>query len=146
MLDAYAENAGQSGRVIVRHVMPGMCVHGSDDMFEIIIENLLDNALSFTPEGSEVSVALTRQGDNVILAVGDRGPGVNSGDLERIFERYFSDRRAMPAAGTGTEPGDHFGMGLWIVRRNIESIDGAIHAENRPGGGLELRATIPLAD
>lgn len=145
MLDAYQESAGQAGRTIVRQISPGVLVCGSEDMFEIVAENLLDNALSFAPEGSEVGVRLTSRSGQAELVVNDRGPGVDPGNLERIFERYFSDRRRMPAPAPEPEEIGHFGMGLWIVRRNLESVGGSIEARNRTGGGLELCARLPLA-
>jgi two-component system sensor histidine kinase ChvG len=144
MLDAYGEAARLAMKRIRGDVAQNVVVAGSEDMFEIIVENLLDNALSFAPPGSEITVTLTREDDTANLEVADRGPGVESDNLERIFERYFSYH------GTTSQPGGidpnagHFGMGLWIARRNVESIGGTIQARNRPRGGLRVMVSLPV--
>jgi two-component system sensor histidine kinase ChvG len=75
----------------------------------------------------------------------DRGPGVPHGELTRIFERYLSMRsKAKPAEGAGGES-PHMGIGLWIVRRNLQAIGGSVRAENRPDGGLAMVMRFPLA-
>ena len=85
------------------------------------------------------------------LAVRDRGSGVAEADLNRIFERYVSLRQG---SGTGRPAGDfedgeavgpHQGIGLWIVRRNLQAIGGQTWAENRKGGGLAVIMGLPVA-
>jgi two-component system sensor histidine kinase ChvG len=73
--------------------------------------------------------------------IGDAGPGVPEQDLERIFERYFSHR---PRDGGADGQTPHFGIGLWIARRNLEALGGTIRAENRHPHGLLVRVTLPL--
>ena len=70
--------------------------------------------------------------------------------MERIFERNYSNR---PAATLDDDPAHpsgirlpNFGIGLWVVRRNIEAIGGSVYAENREGGGLRVVAEIPRVD
>jgi two-component system sensor histidine kinase ChvG len=82
--------------------------------------------------------------------VDDEGPGVDPANLDRIFERYFSHRepgRGMPEdeAAAHQAGAAHFGIGLWIVRRNIEAFGGRVRAENRPTGGLRMTVALPLA-
>lgn len=158
MIEAYGETAALADKRVRGSVEEDVVVAGGADMFEIVIENLLDNALSFTPGGTEVIVSLVREGDVAVLEIADHGPGVPPDDLERIFERYYSSRRTgRPGDGVGTgdsanggagqggePPAGHFGMGLWVVRRNIEAIGGDIRAENRAGGGLRIAATLPV--
>ena len=72
------------------------------------------------------------------LAIADTGPGVAPENLERIFDRYFS-RRPGPEGQAS-----HFGIGLWIARRNIEALGGSIRAENRAPAGLVVRIALPL--
>ena len=64
-------------------------------------------------------------------------------DLQRIFERYFSLRTE---ADGGDDDGTHFGIGLWISRRNVEALGGTIQAQNRRPHGLLMRVRLPLAE
>ncbi|CAO3357549.1 HAMP domain-containing sensor histidine kinase [Azospirillum sp. A26] len=128
----------------------GLVVRASEETLETIVENLVENAVSFSPADGTVSVRLTRVGSCAELVVDDEGPGVDPANLERIFERYFSHRepgRGMPEdeAAAHQAGAAHFGIGLWIVRRNIEAFGGRVRAENRPTGGLRMTVTLPLA-
>src|SRR3546814_4091175 len=75
----------------------------------------------------------------------DRGPGVPHGELTRIFERYVSLRSKPKASESDGEGSPHMGIGLWIVRRNLQAIGGSVRAENRPDGGLAMVLRFPLA-
>jgi two-component system sensor histidine kinase ChvG len=123
-------------------LIPGVFVLGTQDMVESVAENLIDNAVSFAPPGSEILVHLARDGRFAHLTVSDQGPGVPAGQLERIFERYYVERDAEAS----NEPGqNHFGIGLSIARRNVEAMGGTIEAENRTPHGLAVHLRLPLA-
>ncbi len=143
MVEAYGETAALQGIELTSEIRPDIFVAASVDLLEIVIENLLDNAFSFSPSGTRVGVTLERSGTEAVLVITDQGPGVDPDNLERIFERYFSDR-PQPAAAGDVLDAAHFGMGLWIVRRNVEAVGGRIHAENHPEGGLAVKASLPL--
>jgi two-component system sensor histidine kinase ChvG len=104
---------------------PAVYVLGSESIIETIIENLIDNAASFAPPGSEILVRLRQERDIAHIEVLDEGPGVPPAQLDQIFERYFSARRkgAQSDAGPGS-----FGIGLSIARRNVEAMRGMIEA------------------
>lgn len=128
----------------------GLVVRASEETLETIVENLVENAVSFSPADGAVSVRLTRNGRWAELVVEDEGPGVDPANLDRIFERYFSQRepgRGMPEGDASAQPAGstHFGIGLWIVRRNIEAFGGQVSAENRPAGGFRMTVTLPVA-
>src|SRR6516225_2762433 len=127
---------------ISAELWPGLLVLGSEEMIETVVENLIDNAVSFSPAGGEVLVHLTRDGRFAHLTVSDEGPGVPAERLGRIFDRYYSERRAEPA---GDAQPSYFGIGLWIARRNVEAMGGAIGAENRIPCGLAIHVRLPLA-
>jgi two-component system sensor histidine kinase ChvG len=120
----------------------GVYVLGSESIIETIIENLIDNAASFAPAGSEILVRLRQERDIAHIEVVDEGPGVAPTQLDQIFERYFSARRkgAQGDAGPGS-----FGIGLSIARRNVEAMRGAIEAENRIPQGLVIHIRLPVA-
>ncbi len=140
-----------------RRIEPDIRVMAGEEMVETVVENLVDNALSFTPDGGEIEVSLRKNGKSARLIVADSGPGVPSGDLDNIFERYFSSRgdgatardheAANGANGNGNGNGEehHMGIGLWIVRRNVESVGGQVEARNRSGGGFAIAIDLPLA-
>lgn len=120
----------------------------NSDQFETVMENVIENAISFSPRGGLLTISARRKLDRVEILVEDQGSGVDPADLERMFERYYSNRPGSRATkddedsnGSG-EP--HFGIGLWIVRQNIQSVGGRVFAENRESGGLRLVLSLPM--
>lgn len=143
MLKSHRDTMAGQSLHLEATIEDGIFVRGSEELFETIIDNLLENATSFAPHGSTVAVTLHEDhgmDGMAALTVRDQGPGVPEADLERIFERYFSRREE--AGSTGT----NFGIGLWIVRRNVEAIGGMVRAENEPDGGLAVVLRLPQAE
>jgi len=123
-------------------LVPELLVLGTEEMIESIAENLIDNAISFAPPGSEILVHLSRDAGFAHLTISDQGPGVPVGQLDRIFDRYYAERHA----DASNEPAEnHFGIGLSIARRNVEAMRGTIEAENRTPHGLAVHIHLPLA-
>jgi two-component system sensor histidine kinase ChvG len=111
-------------------------------MIETVLENLIDNAASYSPAGSEVLVRLRQERTTAHIEVIDSGPGVPPAQLDQIFDRYFSARwRSKESDAT---PG-YFGIGLSIARRNVEAMQGTIEAENRAPHGLTIHIRLPVA-
>ncbi|HEU0070601.1 MAG TPA: ATP-binding protein [Alphaproteobacteria bacterium] len=145
LLTDYEEKMRGDGLKLDQRVLPDMRVVGSIDLLETAIENIVENAISFSPAKGAVTVTLVTEGQEAVLTVADEGPGVDPRHLAMIFERYFSHRPARDPLGPGVEGETHFGIGLWIVRRNIEALDGSVTALNRPQGGLAITIRLPLA-
>jgi two-component system sensor histidine kinase ChvG len=101
-------------------------VMGHDARLGRVITNLLDNAISFSPEGGVVAVRARRVGDEVEIVVDDDGPGIPPDKLESIFERFYSDR-----PHTDSTTGKNSGLGLSISRGIIDAYGGSIQASNR---------------
>ncbi len=101
-------------------------IFGHDSRLGQVVNNLLDNARSFSPPDAKVRVALRRVRNDVELIVEDEGPGIPEHALERIFERFYTDR---PEQGFG----QNSGLGLSISRQIVQAHRGTIRAENRPG-------------
>jgi two-component system sensor histidine kinase ChvG len=101
-------------------------VLGHDSRLGQVANNLVDNARSFSPPDGEVRVRLRRVRSEVEFSVEDDGPGIPPHALERVFERFYTDR---PEQGFG----QNSGLGLSISRQIVEAHRGAIRAENRPG-------------
>jgi two-component system sensor histidine kinase ChvG len=110
-----------------------------------VLENLLDNAASFGPPGSEVEVATHREGAWAMLRVADCGPGIPPEHLQRIFDRFFSYRPSASAGGAAPQDRrlEHPGLGLAIVKAIVEGYGGTVRASNRDGGGAVFEVRLP---
>lgn len=126
---------------LIRRLDEGIMVRAGRGMLELVVQNVLENAISFSPAGSTVAVTLTSKEDTVELQIDDEGPGIEPGTIDHVFERYFSSRPG--GAESSTEVAGHSGLGLWIVRRNVEALGGQVSAANRPGGGLSVVIVLP---
>jgi signal transduction histidine kinase len=104
-----------------------------------VLDNLLSNALKFTPEGGRVSVALRADGDRAIVEVEDNGVGIPRAEQNRLFERFFRSSRAMENAIPGT------GLGLAITKAIAERHEGRISVESEEDVGTSVRLELPLA-
>lgn len=135
------------GIQITRRLDDNVLLNGGKGVLDVVVENILDNAISFSPSDGAIAVTLTRARGNIELVIEDEGPGIDASKIDRIFDRYFSHRPNEPAQGAkpGAEPG-HAGLGLWIVKRNVEALGGRVSASNRVGGGLAVRIVLPLDD
>jgi two-component system sensor histidine kinase ChvG len=145
LMAGYEGNSRSLGLRLVARIAPGIHVMGAIDLIETALENVVDNALSFSPPESIVAVNLIREDHHAVLVVADSGPGVDSRHIDKIFERYFSHRPLRRAHDEAVEGDSHFGIGLWVVRRNIEALEGTVTAINRPQGGLAVTIRLPLA-
>jgi two-component system sensor histidine kinase ChvG len=117
-------------------------VMGKPDRLARAINNILDNAVSFSPPGGLVEIAAARVGDEVRIRIDDEGPGVPSEAREAIFNRFHSVR----PEGEGF--GRHSGLGLAIARAIVEGHDGEIDVQDRDDAPSGARFTIrlPAAD
>src|SRR5262249_35040678 len=105
LIHGYREMLGPDARRLVGKVQEGLAVLGRDDLIETIVENLIDNALSFSSPDGEVSVSVTAGDGRVVIAVSDRGPGGPQGGPPRLLAPYSSDPAPLPpAAHAGEAP------------------------------------------
>jgi two-component system sensor histidine kinase ChvG len=144
LLAGYEGNIHAQGLRLVAKIAPNVHVLGAIDLIETALENIIDNAVSFSPPQGIVAVTLTREDHQAVVVVADGGPGVDSRHIDKIFERYFSHRPRRRAHDEAVEGESHFGIGLWVVRRNIEALDGTVTAVNRSQGGLAVTVRLPL--
>ena len=146
MLAGRAARSGQdaaSPRIAFARPRKGTTmVMGDGHRLERAIDNVIDNAISFSPAGSLVCIAATRLGDEVHLRVDDDGPGIDPAQREAIFRRFHSERSDSEAFGR------HSGLGLAIARTIVEGHGGTIAARDREDGqrGASLLITLPARE
>lgn len=147
VLIRYRELMAERGIGVVRTLQERAFVNAGQDILEEVIENILDNAISFSPPEGAVTVTLNKSSDSVELRIDDEGPGIDPKIIDRIFERYYSLRPSpgQDAGGKGGGLLPHAGLGLWIARRNIETLGGTVSATNRLAGGLSVHVVLPAS-
>jgi two-component system sensor histidine kinase ChvG len=126
---------------IARDSAKAAVVQGMDERLGQVFRNLIDNAISFSPDGGRVRVAAHLNGGLVRAIVEDDGPGVPEDNLERIFDRFYTERPVEHGFGKNS------GLGLAIARQIIASHGGRIWAENRTdvqGNRIGARFTVEL--
>ncbi|ANU07479.1 sensor histidine kinase [Paraurantiacibacter namhicola] len=137
--EARGENSGRA----VSHTRSGgsALVLGVPLRLERVLENLLDNAVSFSPGGGEIEVHVDATAEDVTITVCDQGPGIPMAAREKVFSRFHSSRPPDEAFGS------HSGLGLAIGRTIAEAHEGSLAVDDRPDGevGACLILTLPAA-
>ncbi len=136
--DANYEGAVKGCRVLLCGAARAT-LHGNRELLASAIENVLRNAVRYSPDGAPVEVGIARQPAGVSIVIRDHGPGVPAGELERIFEPFYRVAQARDR-DTGGE-----GIGLAITSQVIKAHGGSARATNHTGGGLEVSLTLPSA-
>jgi two-component system sensor histidine kinase ChvG len=112
-------------------------VDGSSDRLTQVFENILENALSFSPPDGTIGITVRAADGSAEVTVTDQGPGIPEEHRERIFSRFFSYRPG--------DHGGHTGLGLAIVKAIVENLGGTVEAPRSPGGGATIVVRLPLA-
>ena len=112
-------------------------VRGDGAQLGEVLQNLIDNALQYTPSGGKIEVKARSSSHDVLFTVSDTGIGIPESDLERIFERFYrvDAARSREAGGTG--------LGLAIARHIVEAHGGRIWVESAIGQGSRFHFSIP---
>lgn len=131
---AAATTHGRSRNVTFRARTEPCWVLGAAPRIERAIDNLLDNALKWSPDDAAVDVVL----EGGTLLVRDRGPGVDDADMEHIFDRFYRAPSARSRPGSG--------LGLAIVAQVVREEGGSVAVAHAEGGGALFRFSLPLID
>ncbi len=147
LLDDLIEQAGEAAEPLAtsKHIDfeivtdPGLATNGDASRLGQVFDNLISNALKYTPEGGTVSLTTTRIGENALIEVVDSGIGIPEAEQVQMFDSFFRSSNARLAAIPGT------GLGLVVTRGIVEGHGGTIGFESTEGVGTTFRVVIPLA-
>jgi signal transduction histidine kinase/CHASE3 domain sensor protein len=118
----------------------GKVVTGDRDRLEQVLGNLLENAVKYSPDGSDITVTVEDKSDVLITAVCDRGIGIPADELGQVFERFHRGRQVSSTNYGG------LGLGLYITKQIIERHGGTIWVESKEGQGTTFYFSLPTAD
>ncbi len=118
-------------------VQPDLQVHGDRAQLHAAVSNLVENAVTYSPDGAKVAVTAELRDEDVRLTVSDNGIGIPSAELERIFERFYRVDPARARATGGT------GLGLSIVKHVAASNGGSVEVWSEPGLGSSFTLVLP---
>ena len=118
---------------------PALLVNAAPGAAKVALANILDNAVKFSPAGSEVKIAVTGDRRQAIIAVSDTGPGIAAEDTARLFERFYRGRASRSAGVPG------FGLGLAISRALVERQGGRITVAAPQDSGVTFSVHLPRA-
>jgi two-component system, OmpR family, phosphate regulon sensor histidine kinase PhoR len=127
--------SGRGDRIRIDSGTGSMAVLGDRRRIERILQNLLSNALKYSPSEAPVDVSIRALEHFIETTVADRGLGIDPRDTRRIFERFYRTEHARGVEGLG--------LGLYITRLLVEAHGGTIDVQSEPGRGTRFRFTLP---
>jgi two-component system sensor histidine kinase KdpD len=119
-------------------VQPGMLLDVDPNLFRRALTQVLENARKYAPPDSPVDIEAAVRAGEASITVLDRGPGIGSDELDRVFGKFYRGRR-------GRDKVEGTGMGLAIAKGIVEAHGGKIRAEHRPGGGAAIVFALPVS-
>jgi signal transduction histidine kinase len=131
--------AARTGRPITLEAEDRPRATGSPEDLRRVLDNLVDNAVKYTPEQAPIEVRVANGGDTVRIAVVDNGPGIPRNEQERIFERFYRLDPDMASGIGGT------GLGLYIAKQLVERMGGRLEVTSEPGRGAAFVTELPSA-
>jgi two-component system, OmpR family, phosphate regulon sensor histidine kinase PhoR len=129
--------AAQNGMTLRVDAAPGLRVPIGEQLLEVVIGNVVDNALKYAGEGAGVEVGVRGRAGEVEIAVSDTGVGIAPEHLPHVFERFFRGEQSRSSPGSG--------LGLAVVKHIVEAHGGRARAESRSGEGAVVRLILPEA-
>jgi len=139
LLREFVDAARSDPRVVLVVPDAPVVVLAARERLGQVIDNMLSNAISFSPADAVVTVTLTADAAVARITVDDDGPGMPAAHLERVFDRFFSYR-------PGDRAREHVGLGLAIARQIVQSYGGSIAASNREPRGARFEIVLPRAN
>jgi signal transduction histidine kinase len=135
--ERWEAHAAQNGQRLVVAAAGDALALASEDDVAIVLDNLVENALAYSPPGTEVRIEARAEAGRALVAVSDEGPGLAAGEEERVWERFARGSAGEGAPGTG--------LGLAVVRALARRWGGEARLLARPGGGTRAEVEFPIA-
>jgi two-component system phosphate regulon sensor histidine kinase PhoR len=139
VVGGYADRAEERRIKLRSELQPNVAMRGDRAQLGLLLSNLVDNAVRYTPARGTVCVRLDAGESRAVLQVTDTGEGIPESELPRVFERFYRVDKARARQTGGT------GLGLAIVRHVAESHGGAVKVDSELGRGTTFTVTLPLA-
>jgi GAF domain-containing protein len=135
-----AEAAATRGDIVLKAEIPETLppVWADRNYLEQVFDNLLGNAIKFSPDGGKITVRIREEGEYLRVAVSDTGIGIHNDQLEKIFERFYQINGSSTRRFGGT------GLGLALVKKTVEAHGGRVWAESQLGQGSTFFFTLPI--
>jgi signal transduction histidine kinase len=135
-----AEAAATKAGIVLKADIPETLppVWADPKYLQQVFDNLLGNAIKFSPDGGKITVCIRKEGEYLRVAVSDTGIGIHEDHLERIFERFYQVNGSPTRLFGGT------GLGLALVKKAIEAHGGKVWAESQLGQGSTFFFTLPI--
>jgi len=137
-VDGFKAAARARGITLTAELEPLFPIKIDSSLIFKVINTLLDNALKYSPENSEIRISSREQGDWVEVAVSDQGIGMSSEECENLFTRFYRAKNETTAKVSGT------GLGLYLTKYFIEAHHGRVEFDSEPGHGSTFKIFLPL--
>ncbi len=132
-----SETFTRAGIRLVTRLAPRATVSGDYNALRSIVQNLLENALKYSPAGTDVALEVSVVNEDIVLRVADQGIGIDPAEQKRVFEKFYRAGDEMTRKTRGS------GLGLALVKRIVDAHGAAIRLNSRPGAGTEMIVTFP---
>lgn len=143
-LVSFSPRANENGVLLINQIQPTLPILGDQDRLRQVFNNLIDNALKYTPPDGQIEISCRQSGKQVVVSVADTGAGIPQADLPHVFERFYqADKsRSKPVE----EAAGGLGLGLAICREIILAHGGKIEVESTPTLGTKFTVTLPTLE
>lgn len=131
-------NNNKKGIKIIAHIQPGVYMHVDNMGYVSAVNNLIDNAIKYSDEHTDVKVALNNKGSHIELCVADNGIGISEEEKKKVFEKFYRVGNEDTRRTKGT------GLGLFIVKRFVEIYNGSISISDNKPEGTVFTVHLPL--
>jgi two-component system, NtrC family, sensor histidine kinase GlrK len=130
--------AAQARNVRAELRLAPMTLNADADKLRVVVDNLVSNAIKYSPDGGTIALSMVQRGDTVMLDVSDAGPGIPVEDREQIFEWFYRGEHGHQGRVRGS------GLGLAIARELVAAHKGTIEVVDVAAGGARFRVTLPI--
>lgn len=135
-IEELKEMSGRGHAIEISHFVPDILIFQDKDMIRNVIINLVSNAIKYSAEGSTIFIRTNLKDNDVILEIQDQGMGIPEADQKHLFERFFRAKNVTNLQGTG--------LGLNIVKRYLDLMEGTINYTSFENQGTTFRVTLPV--